>query len=135
MSTNRPFGVSLISWLMILNGIVSIAIGALILSHKGQSFVDALNIADSDLNSYGIATLVVGGIVLLVGLGLRSGNNLVRMLVVAVWLAQVGVMIWAMIQFHSVQWSNSMWPVVITSLAALYLLFDEDAKAFFGARA
>jgi hypothetical protein len=135
MSNHRPFGVSLISWLMILNGIFSIAVGALILSHKGQTFVDALSIADSDLNAYGIATIVVGAVVLLVGLGLRSGNNLVRLLVAGVWLAQVAVMVWAAIQLHSLHWSNALWPILITSLAAAYLLFDEDSKAFFGARA
>jgi FtsH-binding integral membrane protein len=134
MSNHRPFGVSLIGWLMILNGIFSIAVGALILSHKGQTFIAALDIADSDLNAYGIATIVVGAVVLLVGLGLRSGNNLVRMLVAGVWLAQVAVMVWAVIQLHSLHWSNALWPVLITSLAAAYLLFDEDAKAFFGAR-
>jgi hypothetical protein len=36
------------------------------------------------------------------------------------------------ISLHSVHWYHALWPTAIYLLVAGYLLFDEDAKAYFG---
>ena len=35
---------------------------------------------------------------------------------------------------HSVHWYHAIWPTVLYMLVAGYLLFDDDAKAYFGQR-
>ena len=39
--------------------------------------------------------------------------------------------VWSFVQLHEAHWSSTMWPVAIHGLIAAYLLFDNDAKAFF----
>ena len=132
MSGNRPFGVSLISLLLILNGLVSVVIGIMLLFHRGEdTILEALNVGEGHVTALAIAAIAIGAIVLLLAFALRGGSNFARFFLVFVWLAQIGLLIWAMIETHSLHWSHALWSAVITGFAALYLLFDKDSRQFF----
>jgi hypothetical protein len=132
MSEHRPLGVSLISILLGLNGLVSVVYGILLLFHVGEDLArESLGVSDGDITVFAISAIAVGVITLIIAGALRSGSNVARMVLAVLWFAQVGLLIWSMIQLHNVHWSSNMWPVVVSGLAAGYLLFDNDAKAFF----
>ena len=131
MSDQRPAGVGFISWLLILGGAINVAAGVLMLFHRGEAFIDALNISDSGVTSYAIGMIAVGAVILLIAFALRGGSNIARMLLVVAWLANAAMMIWGIVGLHSVHWTNALWPLLVISLAVGYLMFDEDAKAFF----
>lgn len=132
MSGNRPFGVGLISLLLILNGLVSIGVGIMLLLHKSEdTILQALNVGEGHVTALAISAIAIGAIVLVLALALRGGSNFARFFLVFVWLAQIGLLIWAMIETHSVHWSHGLWSAVITGFAALYLLLDKDSRQFF----
>jgi hypothetical protein len=136
MSNDRPAGVGFISWLLIIGGTINVVAGVLMLLHRGQAFIDALDISDGNVTSYAIGTIAVGAVVLLVAFSLRGGSNFARILLVGVWLANAAILLWGIFGLHSVHWTNALWPLLIISLAVGYLMFDEDSKAFFsGTRA
>jgi hypothetical protein len=131
MPDQRPAGVGFISWLLILGGGINVVAGVLMLFHRGEAFIDALNISDSGVTSYAIGMIAVGAVILLIAFSLRGGSNVARMLLVVAWLANAAMMIWGIVGLHSVHWTNALWPLLVISLAVGYLLLDEDAKAFF----
>jgi hypothetical protein len=131
MSDQRPAGVGFISWLLILGGAINVVAGVLMLFHRGEAFIDALNISDSGVTGYAIGMIAVGAVILLIAFALRGGSNVARMLLVVAWLANAAMMIWGIVGLHSVHWTNALWPLLVISLAVGYLMFDEDAKAFF----
>lgn len=132
MSGNRPFGVSLISLLLILNGLVSVVVGIMLLFHKGENLIlDSLNVAEGNITALAISGIAIGAITLMIAFALRSGSNFARFFLVFIFLGQIGLLIWSMVQLHALHWSNALWPAVITGLAALYLLFDKDSRQFF----
>lgn len=47
----------------------------------------------------------------------------------------VGSLIWVVVAYHSIHWYTAMWALAIYALVAGYLLFDEDAKAYYAGRA
>lgn len=132
MTGHRPLGVSLISILLGINGLISVVYGILLLFHIGEDLArESLGVTEGDITAFAISAIAVGVITLIIAGALRSGSNIARMVLVVLWLAQLGLLIWSMIRLHNVHWSSSMWPVVISGLAAGYLLFDNDAKNYF----
>jgi hypothetical protein len=47
-------------------------------------------------------------------------------------VARLVSLLWVVLSLHSVHWYHALWPTLIYVLVAGYLLFDEDAKAYFG---
>jgi hypothetical protein len=132
MSGKRPFGVGLIGLLLVLNGLVSLVVGIMLLFHKGEKVIlENLDVAQGHITALAIAAIAIGAITLIIALALRSGSNFARFFLVFVWLADIGLLIWSMVQLHALHWSNALWPAVITGLAAFYLLFDKDSRQFF----
>ena len=97
MSNHRPAGVGFISWLLIIGGTINVVAGVLMLLHRGQAFIDAMDISEGNVTGYAIGTIAVGAIVLLVAFALRSGSNVARLLLVGVWLANAAILIWGIV--------------------------------------
>ncbi len=132
MSTDRPLGVRLIALLLGINGFVSIIAGILLLFHVGEeAAIDALGVTEANLSVLAITAIAVGVITMVIAAALRSGSNFARLLLVLLWVGQLGVLVYSMVSLHSVHWTSAMWPTVITGLAGAYLLLDKDAREFF----
>ena len=97
-----------------------------------NDLLNALDVSQGNLTTYAIVAMGLGIIVVLVGFALRAAANWARLLVAIVAVARLISLLWVVISLHSVHWYYALWPTVIYLLVAGYLLFDEDAKAYFG---
>jgi lysylphosphatidylglycerol synthetase-like protein (DUF2156 family) len=135
---HRPFGVSLVSILMILTSLASIIGGAVLYAKRNDAdfvrsaIVDTGASVDSgDVTAFAVTTFVIGVIALLVAFGLRRGSNVARFLVIVVMLANVAAAIYIATEYSEVRWFNVIVPAVVHALIAGYLWFDKDARRFF----
>lgn len=131
-TTRRPFGVSFLSLLMIVLGLLQVGTGIMLLTHRNDDGVlDALDTTSDSVTGIAIAVIVFGALGVLVASALRSGRNWARILVGLLAAANVVTLIAAAISSHQVHWYNVAWPAVIYSLVAGYLFLDEDAQRYF----
>lgn len=116
-AASRPFGVTLVAIIALVNGILNILAGALPL----------LGMQPGDPTVSWI-TLVIGILTVLVSVGLFRGNNVARILVAIIFVLNVVGGIAAIVQF-GLSWS------AVTQIAlpviGLALLFSSKANAYF----
>lgn len=84
-----------------------------------------------DVTLLGVATVVFGVVVFMIASALRGGSNFARLLIGVIALARLVGLILVTIGYHRVHWYDSLAPTVIYLLVAGYLVFDDDARAFF----
>jgi hypothetical protein len=131
---HRPLGVGLLSILLIIGGILDI-IGGIVLTvaHSDNDIRHALDVSSADLTTYGVVSIVLGVIVLLVGFALRRGASWARYLVAIIAAVRLATLIWAVIAYSNLNWYEAIWPAALYLFVAGYLFFDEDAKRYFAA--
>ena len=129
---HRPFGVSLLSWILILSGALQIGGGIfLIVQRNDNDILDSVDATSSEVTSLAIATIVFGVLALVVGVAMRNGAKWARTLIGGLALLNVGLLVFAAISYHQLHWYNVAWPALFYALIAGYLFSDEDAKRFF----
>jgi hypothetical protein len=134
MSTyvRRPFGVSLITILLYIGGVLDITGGIILLIHGGDdNILSAADVTSGTARAWGVTGIILGVIVIVVGALLSRGSNFARYLIAIIAAFRLFMLIWALIAFHSVYWYNAFWPLLIYAVIAGYLLLDKDAQAFF----
>jgi hypothetical protein len=128
----RPFGISLISILIIITGVVDIIASVILLIDRNDSDVlSALDVSSSDVTTYAWVSIAIGVIVILIGNALRTGANWARLLVAIIAVIRLITLIWVVAAYHQIHWYHALWPTVIYVFVAGYLFFDEDAKAYY----
>jgi hypothetical protein len=128
----RPFGVSLLSILIVIGGALNLLGGALLL----VAAADESTLADWDTTSgvvrvAAVLLLVLGLVGVLVGVALRRGSNLARTLVALIAMAQLGLVIWSVLGLHSSTWYQAIAPAAIYLIVAFYLYTADEAKEYF----
>ena len=135
LPVRRPFGVSFLSILIIISGFIDVISSLVILLDRNDDdLLNALDVSQGNLTTYAIVSMGIGIIVVLVGFALRTAANWARLVVAIIAVARLISLLWVVISLHTVHWYHALWPTVIYVLVAGYLLFDEDAKAYFGQR-
>lgn len=129
---HRPFGVTLLSVLIIIGGALNLLGGALLLVAAS----DDGTLADWDatagvVRAAGAVLLVLGLLGILVGVALRRGSNLARTLVALIAMAQLGMVIWSVAGLHSSTWYQAIAPAAIYLIVAFYLFTADEAKQYF----
>lgn len=125
-----PTGISVITILMIIGAIIDIAAGVFMLIEKTDVAATA-EVAESTITYTAIAAIVIGVIIGLLALGLRSGSNGVRILIGIVMVVRIVFAVWAIIALPGSRFEGVVSAVV--ALVVLYFLYgSEDSKAFFG---
>ncbi len=124
-----PLGIQVITILMLVGAILDIAAGIFLLIESGP-VAEAAEVSESAITGTAIAMLVMGVVIGLLALGLRSGSKGVRLVIGVVMALRIGFSIYAVIALP-----GSRFEGVVTGIIALvvlyYLYADEDAKAFF----
>ena len=108
---------------------------SLLLDRNDDDLLEALDVSQGNLTTYAVVSLGIGIIVILVGYALRTAANWARLVIAIVAVAWLITLFWVVAGLHSVHWYHAIWPTVLYMLVAGYLLFDDDAKAYFGQRA
>jgi hypothetical protein len=123
MAGARPFGVSLLTIIVVIYGISAIVSGALgLLSVFGD---------------FGTGILIASGLMILLGLiylavasGLWNGRSSARAIVTIVTVLMLVVGVVGMLSGNGSAIANGAWQVII-AVVVLFLLFNSKAKAFF----
>ena len=133
MSTmvRRPFGVSLISIIVIVAGALDIIVGILTISFRNDAeLLVQLKATRNEALWYGIFIIAVGVVAILIGLWLWKGSNVARLLVgILVLLRLIGT-VWAFVSFDKSHWYEGLVPLVIYAVVAYYLLAGPTAKQY-----
>lgn len=117
-SVQRPFGVTVIMILIVINGILTVISGV----------ISALMLRDDINIVYSLILIILGLIYLAVAGALGRGNRAARMLIAVVTVLMLIVGILGL-------FSGNVWTAVIQiaiSVIILLVLFSRKATAFFG---
>jgi hypothetical protein len=121
MAGNRPFGVSLLTVIVVFYGAFAVAVGILALIAGGTSAVV----------SAAAATIFIGLIYLLVARGLWRGSSFARLLVTIVTVLSLAAGVLVLIAGDGTATKTSGAVQAVVALVVLVLLFNAKAKAFF----
>jgi hypothetical protein len=128
----RPFGVSLLSLLIVLGGILDIISSIFLLADSNDDdLLSELDVTSDDVTTYAWVTIIAAIIVIIVGYALRMGANWARLVIGIIALFRLASLIWVVASYHAVHWYHALWPTAIYLLVAGYLFFDKDAKAYY----
>lgn len=114
----RPFGVTLIMILIVINGILTVISGV----------ISALMLRDDINIVYSLILIILGLIYLAVAGALGRGNRAARMLIAVVTVLMLIVGVLGL-------FSGNVWTAVVQvaiSVIVLLVLFSRKASAFFG---
>ncbi len=132
----RPFGVGFLSILIMGVGVIEVVGGILLLAQRlDDDLLATVDVTAAQITTYGLFTAMFGVIVFLVGLALRNGAGWARYVVAVLAVVRLASMIWVVVAYHSIHWYTAIWALAIYALVAGYLLFDEDAKAYYSTAA
>ncbi len=128
----RPFGVSLLSILIIIGGALNLLGGVLLL----VAAADESTLADWDttagvVRAAAAVLFVLGLLSVFVGVALRRGSNLARTLVALIAMAQLGMVVWSVVGLHSSTWYQAIAPAAIYLIVSFYLFTADEAKEYF----
>jgi hypothetical protein len=131
-TSKRPLGVSLLSFVLMVGGVLDIIAGGLLLIERNdRAVLDRTGGDPDELAVYAIVTIFVGIVVIAVAAALRNGSNFARYLVAFIAIVRVLALLFAVVSWSKGDWFDPLVPAVIYSLVAGYLLFDKDSQAFF----
>ena len=119
MAGARPFGVSLITVIIVISGVLGVIAGVLAL----LDFKDNVGLIS------GLIVLVVGLIYLLVARGLWNGSGGARLVVAIVTVISLINGIWMLFTAGGQRWSGLFSAIV--ALIVLGILYSKRASAFF----
>ena len=132
-AVRRPFGVSLLSVLLIIAGVADIIGGIVVLATRNDVQVRAAlrDVSSGSLTTLAITMIFLGVLVVVVSFGLRRGANWARAVVAGVAIARLIILVWSVFAHHSYHWYQALLPEAIYTLVALYLFFDEGVNRYF----
>jgi hypothetical protein len=119
MAGSRPFGVSLITVIIVISGVLGVMAGVLAL----LDFTDNVGLIS------GIVVLAVGLVYLLVARGLWRGSGGARLIVAIVTVISLANGIWMLFTAAGQRWSGVFSAIV--AVIVLAILYSKRASAFF----
>lgn len=135
MSRRRPFGVSVLVFLVWLQALLQIAGGVLLIFVRDDGDVlSETSLTSDELLALAIGLIIVGLITALVASALGHGSNFARWLVAILTVLNLGGGIY---QLTSVNGQNEISAIasIVVALVVLYILFAErGSREFFTGR-
>jgi hypothetical protein len=129
----RPGSVTVVVVLTIISGILTLLGGLFLLLLGGAATLDRLNVSGGAVVIFGILYLIFGIITIIVGIGLRNGSRLARLLVTILMVIDIISAITSLIWFQTSQTLTSGIIAIIVSVIVLALLWNRRASEFFAA--
>lgn len=127
----RPFGVSLLSVLVVVAGIINIGWGVFfILDRNAVDLVAQTGLTPSQLLWTGIAWLIFGAMQIFLGTQLGKGNEFVRIFYGVLASINLGVGIWGAIALRGEQQVTSVVAAVVAGVV-LWILFNSRTDEYF----
>jgi hypothetical protein len=129
--SRRPFGVSLLSILVIIAGALDVLAGILSVSVRGDGdLLVELKGSQGEITAFGTGLIILGVIAIVVGFMLWGGSDFARILIGIIAVVRLIGTIWAFASFDREHWYEGIGSVVIYALVAGYLLFGTTARDY-----
>ena len=130
-ASQRPFGVGLLSVLVIVAGALDVLTGILSVSIRGDGdLLVELKGSQGEMTAFGSGLIILGVIAIVVGFMLWRGSNFARILVGVIALIRLIGTVWAFASFDREHWYEGVGSVVLYALVAGYLLFGTTARDY-----
>ena len=130
-ASRRPFGVSLLSILVIIGGALDVLAGILSISARGDGdLLVELKGTQGEFTAFGTGLVILGVIAIVVGFMLWRGSDFARILIGIIAVLRLVGTIWAFASFDREHWYEGIGSVVIYTLVAGYLLFGTTARDY-----
>ncbi len=127
-----PLGVKLLSMVVVVAAILDLSLATLmILNHDTSNLQASTGLSGGSLVLYGAVIGVLGLVAFAIGVGLRAGSPWARVVTIALALVRLVGLGVAMIAFDNSQWYTAIVPAVIYAVVAYYLLYDDEARAYY----
>jgi hypothetical protein len=127
----RPFGVSLLSILVIIGGALDVLVGILSVSARGDGdLLVELKGTQGEFTAFGTGLIILGAIAIVVGFMLWRGSDFARILIGIIAIVRLVGTVWAFVSFDREHWYEGIGSVVIYALVAGYLLFGTTARDY-----
>jgi hypothetical protein len=128
-----PLGVKLLSAVVVVGAILDLSLATLMfLNRNSDNMLAETGWSSGTLAAYSIVLGILGLVAFAIGIGLRAGNNWARLLTVALAVVRLIGLGIVMIEHDNRQWYSALVPAVIYAVVAFYLLYDDEAKAYYG---
>ena len=129
--SRRPFGVGLLSILVIIGGALDVLAGIISVSARGDGdLLVELKGTEGEITAFGTGLIILGVIAILVGFMLWRGSNFARILIGIIALVRAIGTVWAFASFDREHWYEGIGSLVIYALVAGYLLFGTTARDY-----
>lgn len=134
-AVGRPISVSVVAIVAFIQGIIAIAAGlGLIVERNDASLLEHIDRSSGTLATYGVGSIIWGGLALLVGYGLWHGAGWARILVAILQILSLIGGILLLFSWNGYYLWQGIWQIIV-SLFVLWLLFNPRADEFFHGRA
>ena len=134
-AVGRPISVSVVAIVAFIQGIIAIAAGlGLIVERNDASLLEHIDRSSGTLATYGVGSIIWGGLALLVGYGLWHGAGWARILVAILQILFLFGGILLLFSWNGYYLWQGIWQIIV-SLLVLWLLFNPRADEFFHGRA
>jgi predicted ABC-type exoprotein transport system permease subunit len=129
--SGRPFGVTLLIIIVVIQGLIAIVGGIALLSAKNDAqFLVQNHITSSNVSFAAFTAIGIGVLIVLVGLGLGTGSGVARILVALLTLLALIGGIYGIINYSGTQQTSSIVTTIIAVLV-LYLLYGSQRNREF----
>lgn len=129
-----PLGVKLLSAVVIVGAILDLSLATLMLLNRNTANLGAeTGWSPGTITLYAVVVGALGLVAFAVGIGLRAGNNWARLLTVALAVLHLVGLAVVMIEHDDQQWYSALVPAVIYAVVSFYLLYDREARDYYGA--
>lgn len=130
-AVERPLSVTLVMIYAGLVGLMNIGVGIFtILDRNNVNLVLYSLSTPAQLLTAGIIAIVVGAIQLLMAVALGTGNNIVRIIFGVIAAINLAISTWAALALSGEERAVGVFGAIFAILA-LYLLFNQQAEAYF----
>jgi hypothetical protein len=130
-TTNRPLGVALLSFVLMIGGALDIVGGLLLFTERNDDALARRIGTSEEIAALALGGVLLGIIVIAVAAALRNGSNFARWLITFIATVRGIAFLYAVVQFAKGDWYDALVPAVVYCSIAAYLLFDKDSQAFF----
>jgi hypothetical protein len=128
----RPVLVTLISFLLILTGVLQVLFGVVFFANRNdQNFLQDAGVDSSELTNLGVLLVIIGAVSVFLAFSLLRGSRVARALVALVMLCQIAGGIYTLVELDSGHRASGLGAIVGAVIVLYFLFGTQKARAFF----
>ena len=128
----RPVLVTLISFLLIVTGVVQVLFGVVFVANRNdQDFLQNAGVDSSELTNLGVVLVIIGALSVFLAFSLLRGSRVARAFVALVMLCQIAGGIYTLTALDSGHRASGLSAILGGVIVLSFLFGTQKARAFF----